>query len=283
MAVKYCINNLLNDDTYCCASSINAVSGWVLEENLYNANPSFPFRFDDVGSVGNPEWICWDLGSAIKVSLVAIFNHNIELLTAVGDEWKLKFCTLPCEGSGACNWDAPAIEIDLAERRVDNFRNIYREINQTFRYGRVDIIDQNNVDGYVEYGELFVGQIQEFSRYVHVQPGRPDGPIYYKGDQKTYYGQKKAAYYSRAERLVMTFRNTGDPNVVDEFHTFLNNVQLNNGIFVIIPDDSIPFAYYVQVMNMNDFANRTVYNPDCGELREWKLNLETLTEGIALT
>lgn len=282
MSIAYAINNYLNDDTYCCESSINTDSDWVLAENLYNALPSYPFRFDDVGGVGNPEWFCWDLGAAKQVTLVSIFNHNVELLSAVGDEWTLKLCSKPCEDSGACNWDAPDYEISIADRRLDDFRNIYRILNQTYRYGRVDIIDQNNADGYVQYGEVFVGLKSVFSRNVHIQPGWVDDPNFYEGQGQTYYGQDWGAYFSEGKTITLSFMNTGDPQVVDEFMVFLRAIKRNNGYFVLIPDTSTKFVYYVICTNLNRFTARPIYNPDCGELRQWDLECRVLTEGTPL-
>lgn len=279
MSIAYAISNYLNDDTYCCESSINTDSDWVLAENLYNALPSYPFRFDGVGGVGNPEWICWDLGSAKPITLIAIFNHNVELLSAVGDEWTFKLCSKPCEDSGACNWDAPDYEISIADRRLDDFRGLYRILNQTYRYGRVDIIDQNNADGYVQYGEVFVGLKSVFSNNVRIQPGWVDDPEYFEGKNQTYYGQDWGAYYSSGKRLHLTFTNVGDPQVVDEFQVFLDSIKRNNGIFVIIPDVKTKFVYYVICENMSKFTERPIYNPDCGELRSWTLDLKVLTSG----
>lgn len=283
MPVAYAITNFLNDDTYCCESSINTDSDWVDPVNLYNALPSYPFRFDGVGAVGNPEWICWDLGSARQITLAAIFNHNIRLLSAVGDEWRLKLCSMPCEGSGACNWNAPDIaELDLSPRRLDNFNNIYRIMNYTARYGRIDIIDQNNAAGYAEFGEVFIGQKTNFSSHVHLQIGWKDSPEYFEGKQQTYYGQDHGAYYANAKNLSLVFADINNPQVVSEFQVFLDSIKRNNGIFVIVPDTDTKFVYYVICTNMSNFGERPIYSSDCDEERFWTLELKSLVEGIPL-
>ena len=66
-----------------------------------------------------------------------------------------------------------------------------------------------------------------------------------------------------------------------ESQAFLQDVQLVGGRFVIVPDDEKPFCYYVVVENLRDFADRKIYGRS-GELREWRLRLKSLTEGVRL-
>ena len=80
----------------------------------------------------------------------------------------------------------------------------------------------------------------------------------------------------------MAFSHVGDPAIVDEFQTFLRNVKQGGGKFIIVPDDALKFCYYCVIDQQAEFAQRTAYSPDCGELREWVLPLQTLTEGISL-
>lgn len=280
MSVLYVLENKIDVDSLCCVSSED---GRYVMEYLYNERPSLPFRFTGIGSIGNPEWICVEFlnSGGELITFAGIFNHNL-VLTAGGDELALKACADPCIASGACDWDTPDREWDLTGRLVADFRNIYQTLGRTYASWRLDIIDQNNPDGYVEIGDFVLAEYQTFSAGVHLRPGRADGPIFYDGNQRTDYGQDWPANLSDSEHLDLAFSHVGDPTVVDEFHTFLKNVKQGGGKFIIVPDDAINFCYYCVIDAESDFAERTMYNPDCGELREWVLPLKSLTEGISL-
>lgn len=280
MSVLYVLENKIDSDTLCCVSSEDALYEM---EFLYNERPSKPFRFTGIGSIGNPEWICVEFtnSGAELITFAGIFNHNF-VLSAIGDELALKACDDICEGSGACDWDAPDREWDLTGRVITNFRNIYQTLGRTYPSWRLDLIDQNNTYGYGEIGDFVLAEYQTFSSGVHLRPGRADGPIFYAGNQRTDYGQDWPANLSNCEILELAFSNVGDPAVVDEFHTFLKAVKQGGGKFIIVPDNALKFCYYCVITQEADFAQRTAYNAECGELREWVLPLKTLTEGISL-
>ena len=105
------------------------------------------------------------------------------------------------------------------------------------------------------------------------------GPAYYMGHLRTHHGVDWTNYYSDAEFFTLRFKNLNDPCVVDEIHAWLNTIQRAGGKFVIVPDDTKPFCYYVVVEKLKDYAERLIYG-DCRELREWRLELKTLSQGI---
>lgn len=278
MSLIYVTENLVNLDTLCCVSSEDSP---YVKEWLYNVRPSKPLRFEGKGvAPGNvPEWICIAFAAPQLVTFWGNFKHNFTDLSAGGDELTFKGCADVCEGSGSCDWNAPDEEIDLSDRIISNFRNSYKKVNMTYQYYRQDIIDSLN-DYNLEVGELVLGQWQQFTSDVHLQPGRPDGPKFYKGDQKTHAGQPWFTYYSESETFTLTFMNVQDPAVVDEIHAFLKAVQRAGGTFVIVPDDNYPFCYYVYITNVEGYANRLYHGEK--DLREWKIELETLPEGRRL-
>ena len=296
----YAIENYINADSSLYA---NSEDGTYVLENLFNERPSFPYRTTDIGMIGSPEWICIDIGSAQWLTFAAIFNHNLTQLETAGDELRLKGCDDPCDGSAACDWDNPGCEKDLTAlpspdcepscsgtQPVENFCNLYHTFNcdAAHQYWRLDMIDQANTDGFLEVGELFLGQWQYFGRgsltnspnWVRLTPGRDDGPVFNMNHQLTYAGQDWINYHSDAEGFTLSFTNLNDPCIVDELQVFLRTVMRAGGKFVIVPDDAMPFCYYVAIMNKRDFAHRTIYG--LKELREWRLELKTLVEGITL-
>ena len=279
MSLLYVIENQIDVDSLCCVSSEDTT---YLMENLYNQRPSYPFRFTGSGSAGSPEWICIDFpeSGGRNITFAAVFNHNLTDLSGGNDELALKGCVDDCMSSGACDWDNPDSEADISGRVVTDFGNLfYSGFDWTYPAFRLDIIDESNPD-VVEIGEFFLGVSQQFPAGVRLSPGRADGPHFYMGRNTTHYGQDWTDYRSAAERLEPQFTNLNDPDTVDAFHTFLKSVMANGGKFIIVPDDNVPFAYYVVVENLADYANRKIYNPDAYELREWTLKLKTLTEGI---
>lgn len=271
-------------------------------ENIYNERPSFPYRTEGVGAAGAPEYICVDLITQKDVTFCGIFNHNFTDLSAVNDSLLLKGCNTACD---TCNWAAPpASTTDLTlmacagTQPIDDFSNLYSLIDYPpgHRYWRLEIIDTTNTDGYIEIGDFVLGQWQYFQRgsltmadnWVHLQPGRADGPMFYMGNQKTHYGQDWTNYYSEAEHFSLVFKNINDPCIVDEIQVFLKTVQSNGGKFVIVPDDTKPFCYYVVIENLKDYAQRLMYAQSCDttrrqkELREWRIELKTLCRGAIL-
>lgn len=276
--------------------------------NLANERPSKPYRTTGIGEEDIPEYICIDLGGSYVVTFIGIFNHNFTQLEAVDDLLTLKACDDGCPGvSGACDWNQSGICFtDLTTMPNDpcgtcsgtqpiaNHKNLWHKVDCSdidYRYWLLEMIDTTNTDGYLEIGELVLGQYAQFPRgvldtpnlgaWVRLTPGRIDGPEFFMGKSRTHWGQDWSTYYSECERFELRFTVQNDPCIVDAMQAFLKTVQQNGGRFVVVPDDDKPFAYYVIIDNLRDYAERTIYGRT-GELREWKLQLKTLTEGVVL-
>ena len=309
MTITYIVENYINENTLHSVSSGGANAFYGMER-LYNERPSWPLRFTGVGSTGPDvsEWICVDMGAAKRVTFAGIFGHNLTARTALTPErFSLKGCDFGCEpGSGGCNWDnldpaeiGYAWEEDMLGRILSDkicddeyefiFANSCKNINRNQQYYRFEFIDTGNPDGYIEIGEAVLGKRCQFASTVYLQPGRPDGPIFYMGNQQTPYGQDHPNYFSYAERFVLTFKNINDTRTQDELQLFLLRVQRNGGRFIIVPDDEdgsypggyIPRCYYVIIENQRDYATRLVHGWS-KELREWSIELKTLTTGLKL-
>lgn len=280
MAVKYAITNLINENTPLYASSEDTI---YLLDYLYNERPSKPFRW--LGDRGaprpDPEWICVDLLAVYNVTLAAYFNHNLNGIYSA-DDFSLLGCDSECAGSGACNWAAlpsGSCDEELLSRIVDNHNNSYKIIDCTHRHFRTNVSENNNP--IPQIGEWFLGQAQSFSRHVHLQDNRPESPGFYMGNQETHYGQDHSNHLSTIEwESTLVFDNIEDPRVISEFQTFIRAVQENGGRFVIIPDDTKKFSYYVIVKNLRDYAQNIVYGQK--RLKRWTLQLKSLVEGVQI-
>lgn len=285
MTMLYSLENFINSETLLFSKTEDTLYKL---KNLYTERPSYPYRSTAVGTGALPEWVCVDLGSPTKVTLVGVFNHNIQYLPTAGGVFHLKGCNDACpEEPGECAWgdQLALVDLSVADRMIEHFRNTYGKLDSTFQYWLLEVADSTNADEHIELGEWWLGQWSKFTTAdckVHLQPGRADGPRYFMGIQETHYGQDWHSYYSATEHFSIRLKNINDPNAVDEMHRFLTVVQRDyGGKFVFIPDDTRPFCYYVIIKNISDYANRLIYGDEV-ELREWRLELKTLTEGIKL-
>ncbi|GAG60034.1 unnamed protein product [marine sediment metagenome] len=284
--LKYAINNLVDVDTLIDVYSEDDV---YVMDNLYNGRPSKPYRSTDIGAIGFPEWICVTFPAPRMISLVALFNHNLTRLEGVGDELRFKGCNLGCE-SPECDWDAGAglHEVDISGSLIEvekggrpTFENLYFRTKMREPNYRLDIIDQNNPDGHIEIGEYFLGNWEDFSMNCFLQPGRPDSPMYFKGDQQTFMGQDWMSYYSKAKEMTLTFVNISTPDQVNEIETFLDRVHENGGRVVIIPDRDSRFCFLMKIEDTSGFGLRTLYGED-GERKTWTIPMKALTTGVML-
>lgn len=278
--------------------------------NVANERPSLPYRTgtNGYGTLDSPEYICVDFGAGKEkeITFVGIFNHNF---TQTLNWLRLKGCDDNCI---TCDWMYANAEVDpgcdenlityptdpcngcTGTYPVVDFKNIWHKIDCLgidYRYWRLEMVDLNNTDGYLEIGELVLGQWQQFPRgildtptspaWVRLSPGRADGPEFFMGKDRTHWGQDWSTHYSEYERFELTLTTQNDPCIVDAIHTFLKAVQLTSGRFILVPDDTKPFCYYVIVDNLRDYAERRIYGRT-GELREWRFKLKSLTEGVRL-
>jgi len=287
MSIAYVIENYINKDIPITVSSENA-GGFYNKENIYNTRPSLPLRFTGKGTFAIPEWICIDMEAPKKVTFAGIFNHNLTIAPEIFD---LQGNNVGCAAGGLLVNMIDRILSDTicGGEYTDIFENSCSRFDKIFQYYRFRFSDTTNSDGFVEVGEVVLGKWCKFGNQVYLQPGRPDGPMFFMSNQKTYYGQDWSAYYSYAEHFTLTFKNINNVNNRDELHSFLIRVQQNGGKFILIPDfDDGNYqagykerCYYVIIENQSDYANRLIHGWN-SELREWTLELKTLTSGIKL-
>lgn len=261
--------------------------------NLYNERPSLPYRTTAEGA----QSICVDLGALYEdldeVNFIGLFNHNFSTTPTTLE-------LLACDNAG-CTTCTAAADLKVAPadacgdgcgtQPIEDFRNSWSKISpqpHAHRYWKLNMNDTTG-DGYYEIGELVLGQWQQFPRgilsgddsWVRLSPGRADGPEFFMGKNRTFYGQDWSTYYSEYERFDLVLTTQNDPCIVDAIHTFLRAVQVAGGRFIFVPDDDKPFCYYVIVDNLRDFAERKIYGRT-RELREWRFKLKSLTEGARL-
>jgi len=260
MTLYYIKTNLVNATSLPDNTFVNGNEDTVYTvDKMYNKRPSYPFRFDGVDAQwAKARW----LAAAQQITFLGIFNHNLLETVAI-----------------TLNGDvADGAFADLVSTPVWRAGNMYALFDGTWKWWKLNI--NNGAATIAQLGELVLGNWASFSN-AYVQPGRADGPVIHATRSTTYYGQDWTAYLSKGEAFSIALKNINDPDATNDIHAFLNDVWENNdGKFVFIPDHERPQVYYVQVVNTDKYARRTINGVK--ELREWKLELKTLTDGITL-
>lgn len=257
MTLYYVKTNLINISNLIDNTYVSSEDPIYTVDKLYNQRPSYPFRFTGV----NAQWAKVNFGAGQAVTFIGIFNHNL-----------LNTVTITLSGAVA---DAGyAVEVTPVWREG----NMYALLDATWKWWRLDL--NNGAVIPAQLGEWVLGEWATFPN-AYVQPGRADGPVFHALDNITHYGQNWTQYLSKGEKFSIALKNINDPSATDDIQSFLNDIwQDNQGRFVFIPDHTQPKAYYVRVANRESYANRIVNGVK--ELREWSLELVTLTDGITL-
>lgn len=267
-------NYLAGTDVTISASSEDPL--YVLE-NLYNRRPSKPFRFTGIGSAGNPEWICAEFDAPKRITLAAVFNHNLTTLPESIDELTLEADDAGCSGA---TWGAPDYAHALKPHLVADWNDLYARLDETRLSWYLAAIDSLSPAAFIEIGELFLGQAIALSS-AYLQPGRQESPRLYRAANVTHYGQHWTEAYSESITLDLTIKNLNNPAQVDAVRKMILAIHGADGKFVIIPDPATPFIYYAHLENDGGFMSQLMRGPTC-ELTQWSLQLRTLTKGISL-
>lgn len=275
MSILYLTENLLaGNDVTITSSSEDAL--YVLE-NLYCGRPSKPFRFAGIGSPGNPEWIACQFAAAKAVNFVGIFNHNLTALATAGDSLRLKGSPL---AAGAADWSSPAWNLDLSDRLITGWNDLYRKISENYKTYRLEVIDQVQESAFVELGELVLGVATKISS-AYIQPERRESPQLARVKNVTPYGQHWMESLAHSVTLNLQVWNGNDIATIDSLRTMILAIHNAGGKFVLVPNDGQKWAYYVALENDGGFMD-SVARGDVSEVSSWTLELRTLTRGISL-
>ena len=92
------------------------------------------------------EWIKFDLGSAKKITMVAIFGHNLT-----------SGATVTIEAHTSDSWTTPAYSATITWHA----QALVKFLDQTYRWWRITFADAANTDGYIEIGRICAGEYVE--------------------------------------------------------------------------------------------------------------------------
>ena len=117
--------------------------------NVWTDNYAEVWRSTAAGA--SAETLTVDLGAAQDVDAVALGNVNFR-----------STATVTIAGNSADSWGAPAFgpETIVATGLDGVRRNLYHELSssQNLRYWRISVTDNGNPDGFLEVGELWLGE-----------------------------------------------------------------------------------------------------------------------------
>lgn len=279
MSILYLTDNLITGtDATLLSSSEDSL--YVLE-NLSDypnyARPSKPFRTTGIGSAGNPEYLAVEFDAAKAVTFFGLFNHNLTALSGVNDALLLKGSSL---AHAAANWAAPDFSLDLEDRLVSGWNDLYKSVSYNSRTYRLEMIDTANAYGYLEVGDFVFGNYTALSN-ARLQPGRRESPVFYRAKNVTPYGQDWNESYSDSVTLDLEIWNANNPAQIDAVRTMLKAIQDAGGHFIIVPDSNAKWCYYVALKNDGGFM-QSIARGDTAEVSAWTLELETLVKGVCL-
>ena len=92
------------------------------------------------------QWIKFDMGTAHKITMLAMFGHNLSSAAVV-----------KIEANATDSWATPSLSRTMtwnAQAMVDFF-------DETYRWWRITIEDGANTDGYIEIGRICAGEYYE--------------------------------------------------------------------------------------------------------------------------
>jgi len=92
------------------------------------------------------EWIKFDMGSAKKITMVAIFGHNLT-----------SGATVTVEANSSDSWTTPAYTGAITWNELA----LVKFLDQTHRWWRITFADAANPDGYIEIGRICAGEYVE--------------------------------------------------------------------------------------------------------------------------
>jgi hypothetical protein len=135
--------NNLADAAATVETSSSAATEYPLA-NIKNIWPTYTWR---TSSLGSPDYIKWDLGTAQYVSCVILWNHNIRA-----------GATIRIQGNSANVWTGTLPYNAAVIWNEENLVHILASA-VSLRWWRLIVTDAGNPDGYIEAGCRFLGDV----------------------------------------------------------------------------------------------------------------------------
>jgi hypothetical protein len=166
------------------------------------------------------EWIKFDLGSAMKITMCAIFGHNLT-----------NAATVKLQGNASDAWGAPIYDTAFTYDELA----LVLFLDQTLRWWRITVADAANPDGYIELGRVCAGEYIEPSVNVHQDVTKrfvdPSYKQYSEGRQG--YAVEKDVY-----RVFEVMFDDIDRTQQDQLETMFRSVKTIRPLVVALDPDN---------------------------------------------
>ncbi|OPL13101.1 MAG: hypothetical protein AVO39_11045 [delta proteobacterium MLS_D] len=166
------------------------------------------------------EWITFDLGAATKITMLAIFGHNL-----TGD------ATVLLQGHTADSWGDP----DYSQALTIDDHVIILFLDKTYRYWHITIADGSNPDGYIEAGRICAGEYYEPGVNVtqEVQKQLIDPSILQESEGRQGYAIERDVY----RVFDVTFADIDRDQQEELIDIFRDVKNIHPLVFALDPDD----------------------------------------------
>ena len=166
------------------------------------------------------QWIKFDLGSALKITQVSLFGHNLT-----------SGATITLQANSSDSWGAPA----YSQAMTWDDKVIIKFIDQTYRWWRITFEDGSNPDTYIEVGRICAGEYIEPDVNVNqeVQKKIIDPSTRTETEGRQGYTIEKPEY-----RVFSVYFSDIDRTQQDQLETLFRAVKtINPLVFALDPDN----------------------------------------------
>jgi hypothetical protein len=226
------------------------------------------------------EYITWDFGEAIEVTAVVLLAHNLSAAATLRVRLAASAADVtasPAVDTGAVSaWPASGKPDDPGESPF----SLVMPVNATaYRYGRIDIVDAANPDGYVEAGRLYAGPA--FVPLINVDINPSIGLISPDEAGRTAFGQAYGDNRGPAARVMQVPMSAIDE---DELNDELFELQRYCGLakdfaFCLDPGATTHFHRYAmqaRFASLNTFTGQPCWNENGKKIWQATLALEEI-------
>ena len=168
------------------------------------------------------QWIKFDLGSAKKITMAALFGHNLT-----------SGATVTLQANSEDSWGTPL----YSQAMTWNAKAIVKFIDETYRWWRITFEDGSNPDEYIEVGRICAGEYYEPGVNVNqdLQKKIIDPSVIQESEGRQGYAVEKEVY------RVFDVHFTGiDRTQQGEHETMFRAVKNIKNIMLALDPDNYP-------------------------------------------
>lgn len=270
-------NALFLSSRWIDAAAVTASS----EEGFLTANYVQTFRPEQVwrATAATAEYLAWDFREDVVVEALALVAHNLSASATL----RFRLGTSAANVTAAPGFDSGVVSAWPVTGKTDDldwqsyFSLVLADNATGYRYGRVDIADPSNVDGYVQVGRLFVGPA--FVPDVNVDTNLSLGLVSPDETGRTAFGHSFGDNRGPAARVMQLPMSAVDE---DEMGDELFELQRYCGLakdfaFCLEPEATTRFHRYsmqARFSSLNNFTAQPVWNASGIQIWQTTLAIE---------